>query len=204
MRSVLDQLLRVSREETSPGYLTRDDFVEYAAHPDRHLYVYDDTEPDQVRELTEVDALSAVDATVIGFVLTGIYEREAYADIVSVAVEEILDRTPLTEDDFPLSQFKVIAVDGDHRGEGVGSALTATGLAPLFENPPVTSMLWEREDGANIKLAERYANNRLTTFEDYFPPEWDCPDCGFENECHCDVTMYGWFADGRRNAVADD
>lgn len=204
MRPVLDQLLRISEEETSPGYLSREDFHEYAEHSDRHLYVYDDADPEQVREITDADALAATDARVLGFVLTGVYDREAYDEIVSVDVDEILARTPLTEADFPLSQFKVIAVDGAHTGEGVGSALTATGLAPLFENPPVTSMLWEREDTANIKLAERYANNRLVTFEDYFPPEWDCPDCGFGNECHCDVTMYGWFADGRRAEVADD
>lgn len=204
MRSVIDQLLRISREETSPGYLSGEELVEYVEHPDRHLYVYDDADPEQVREITNPDELAATDARVRGFVLTGIYDREAYADVVSVDVDEILERTPLRRADFPLSQFKVIAVDSDHTGEGIGSALTATGLAPLFENPPVTSMLWERDDSANIKLAERYANNRLTTFEDYFPPDWDCPDCGFENECHCDVTMYGWFADARRGLVADD
>ncbi len=203
MRSVADQVLEISRRETSPGYLSRAELVRYADAPDRHLYVYDAEHRDGVVELADVAELESTDAAVRGFALTGVYDRDAYADVVSVSIEEVLSRTPLTGADFPLSQFKVIAVDSAHTGKGIGSALTATALAPLFAQPPVTAMIWEREDGANVAIAERYANNRLATFESYFGPDWECPDCGFDNECECDVTMYGWFADERRELAAD-
>jgi len=199
MSSVGDRILRISRRETSPSYLSWSDLRAYAGNPDRHLYVYDSVQSDPVREITDPAELASTEGEVFGFALTGVYDREDYAEIVTVSVDEILARTPLTVEDFPLSQFKVVAVDADHTGEGVGSALTATALGPLFENPPVTAMIWERDDDANVKLARRYANNELATFGNYFPPEWDCPDCGYHTECDCDVTMYGWFADDRRN-----
>lgn len=203
MPSVADQVLRISRRETSPSYLSRAELVEYADGADRHLYVFDAERSDSVVELAGAAELDATDAAVRGFALTGRYDRDAYPHVVSVPVEEILARTPLTEDDFPLSQFKVVAVDAEHAGKGIGSALTATALAPLFEDPPVTAMIWERENGANVALAERYANNRLVTFEDYFGPDWECPDCGFDSRCECAVTMYGWFADERRKLAAE-
>lgn len=198
MSSVGDRILQISRRETSPSYLSWSDLREYAGHSDRHLYVYDSIQSDPVREITDPTRLASTEGELFGFALTGVYDRADYADIVSVSVDQILARTPLTVADFPLSQFKVVAVDADHTGEGVGSALTASALGPLFENPPVTAMIWERDDAANVKLARRYANNELATFENYFPPKWDCPDCG-DDECDCDVTMYGWFADDRRN-----
>lgn len=201
MGAVAAQVLRISRRETSPSYLSRSELREYVSNPDRHLYVHDMTRSDPVAELTDLDALLSMDAEVRGFAMTGVYGREAYADIVSVSIGEILTRTPLFVGDFPLAQFKVIAVDSEHGGEGIGSALTANALAPLFEDPPVTAMLWERDNPANKKLAERYANNKLATFEDYFPPAWECPDCGYETTCDCDLSMYGWFSDNRRNTV---
>lgn len=203
MGGVGDQVLRIAGEEISPDYLTREELGEYADDPDRHLYVYDLAVDEPVVEHDDASAL-ADDGTVVGFALTGVYDRESYADIVDVPVEEILARTPLTEEDFPLSQFKVMAVDDEHKGKGIGSAMSATALVPLFENPPVTAMLWERDNPANVKLAERYANNRLVRFEDYFHDDWRCPVCGFGNACDCAVTMYGWFADGRRNLTTAD
>lgn len=201
MAGVVDRILDISRRETSPSYLSREEVVEYVTEPDRHCYVYDDARSDPVVEVADAAVLEATDAEVLGFALTGIYDREAYAEVVSVPVEEILGSTPLEPDDFPLSQFKVVVVDSDHAGKGIGSALTATALVPLFENPPVTAMLWIRDNPANVRLAESYANNEMATFENYFPPEWRCPDCGFDNQCECRVTMYGWFADDRRALV---
>ena len=65
-------------------------------------------------------------------------------------------------------------------------------------------MLRERDGPANVKLAERYANNRLVHFENYFHDGWRCPVCGFGNACDCAVTTYGWFADARRNLTTAD
>jgi ribosomal protein S18 acetylase RimI-like enzyme len=202
MGSVGDRLLQISRRETSPSYLSRSELREYVGNSNRHLYVYDRKRSDPVAELTDPNALLSTEAEVLGFAMTGVYDRQDYADIVSVSVAEVLRRTPLTDDDFPLAQFKVVAVDADHGGEGIGSALTANALTPLFEDPPVTAMIWERDNPANAKLARRYANNKLATFENYFPQDWDCPDCGYDSTCGCDVSMYGWFADDRRNTAS--
>lgn len=204
MGSVADQVLRISRNETSPEYLSYGEPVEHAGRPDRHLYVYDVDRSNPVAELTDPAEFAGADADVQGFTLTGSYDREAYAAVVSVPVEDVLSRTPLEPRDFPLSQFNVMAVDAEHTGKGIGSPMSAGALVPLFEDPPVTVMVWERDNPANVKLAERYANNRLVRFPDYFDDDRRCPDCGFENRCGCAVTMYGWFADGRRELPLEE
>lgn len=198
MGSTADRILHISREEISPDYLTREELREFVNDPNRHVYVYDITQSDPVLEITAARDLGEEEGEILGFALTGTFNRDSYAKIVSVSIDDILARTPLTPDDFPLSQFKVVAVASDQKGKGIGSALTATALTPLFDNPPVTAMIWERDNPANVKIAERYANNQLARFDDYFPDDWRCPVCGFENDCDCAVTMYGWFADERR------
>lgn len=197
MGSIADRILELSTAEISPDYLTVDDLREYADDPDRHLIVYDLTRSEPVWDLTDSTRLEETDREILGFALTGTFHKEQYDRIVSVPVEEILLSTPLTETDFPISHFKVMVVDERNQGKGIGSAMAASALAPLLANPPVTAMLWERKNPANIKLAERYANNQLARFENYFPPEWRCPVCGFDNDCDCAITMYGWFADER-------
>lgn len=201
MGTVVDRILQISGEEISPDYLTHHDLVKYADEDNRYLYIYDITRSDPVTEVTDASVLAESPAEVNAFALTGTYSIDEYADAVSVSIQDILSRTPLTSEDFPLSHFKVLAVDAEHKGKGIGSAMAARALTPLFAEPPVTAMLWERDNPANIKLAERYANNQLARFEDYFPEDWRCPECGFEKACDCSVTMYGWFADNRRTVT---
>ena len=200
------QLLSLSTRTTSPNYL--DDvaqLAEYAERDDRHLYAYLDGIPESgVTEFDSAAALDRTDCEVRGFALTGIYNLEEYESVVNVSVGHILRETPIEVEDFPLSQFKVVAVDSDHQGRGIGTALSSTAMADLFASPPVTAMLWQRDNPANVKLAEHYSDNRLATFENYFSEDWLCPDCGFDERCACSVVMYGWFADGRPVEPAPD
>lgn len=198
-RTVATQLVELSIETTSPGYIVEPSvFREYVDHPDRNLHVYYEHGPEGgTREVTDVDDLDRTDWNVIAFALSGRYDRSAYADVVNVPIETILSATPLRDDDFPLSVVKVIAVDPVYQGRGVGTEISAIVAAKLFKHPPVVTMIWLRDNVANVRIAERYSDFRLATFREYFPSTWSCPECGFENDCSCDVAMYGWFADGR-------
>lgn len=197
--TVAAQLVALSRETTSPDYITEPSvFAEYVRDPDRHLHLYYEHGPEGgTHEVTDEDDLERTDWDVRAFSLSGSYDREAYADIVNVPVETILTVTPLRADDFPLSVVKVMGVDPAYQSRGIGTELSAVVAAELFKRPPVVSMIWLRDNAANVRIAESYSDFRLATFRNYFPPEWECPECGFENDCTCDVAMYGWFADGR-------
>lgn len=200
------RLVDLSVETTSPAYLTdAAAFVPYVREPTKHLYVYRETD-DGCGTTVEIDArdgLARSDWQVHGFALTGQYGLEAFDREVAVGVDRVLAETPLTEEDFPLSFFKVIAVDPAHRGKGIGSELGARAVSTLFEDPPVAVMAWLRDDPSNRKLVEQYAHSKVATFPEYFPAAWDCPECGFDADCTCTVEMYVWFGDERDQAVLD-
>ena len=205
MTRVDTRLVELSAETTSPVYITDPDyFVPYVRSPDKHVFVHRETADGVpgVTELTEVGELGRTDWTVNGFAITGEFEREGFAGQISVSVDRMLSETPLTREDFPISFFKVIAVDPDHRSRGIGTQLTSKAVAPLFESPPVIAAVWLRDNPANRRLADYYASGEVATFESYFDDDWDCPECGFDNECTCDVMVYGWFGDERDAEVA--
>jgi ribosomal protein S18 acetylase RimI-like enzyme len=194
----------MSSETTSPAYIEDAGYFRpYVAAADQHLFVFRvraDGVPGVV-EVTETADLSRTDWTVHGFAITGQFDREGFDGQLSVSVEEVLDRTPLCEGDFPVSFFKVIAVDPTKRSRGIGTELGAKAVAPLFAAPPALVVAWVRENPANRRLVEQYAHSRVARFESYFGPEWDCPECGFEATCTCDVELYAYFGDERDQAV---
>lgn len=205
MSRVDSRLVELSAETTSPAYITDPDhFVPYVRDPTKHVFVHRETADGVpgVTELTEVGELGHTDWTVNGFAVTGEFDREEFVGEVSVSVDRLLAETPLTEDDLPISFFKVVAVDPAQRSRGIGTQLTATAIAPLFESPPMMAMVWLRDNPANRRLAEYYARSEVAVFEDYFEDDWECPDCGFDVECRCDVAVYAWFGDERDAAVA--
>ncbi|WP_255197404.1 GNAT family N-acetyltransferase [Halorarius litoreus] len=198
-QTVAAQLVALSGETTSPAYITDAGvFTEYVAADDRYLFVYREHGIEAgVVEVTALEDLDRSDWAVRAFALAGQYDRDAYAEVVNVPVDLLVTATPLRETDFPLSVVKVLAVDPDYQSRGIGSELSAIVAAELFKHPPVVTMLWLRDNPANVKIAESYSEFILARFDDYFPDDWQCPDCGLENPCTCSVAMYGWFADGR-------
>ena len=107
MGSIADRILELSDAEISPDYLTLDDLTQYADDPDRHLIVYDLNRSEPVWDLTDPTRLEEKNREILGFALTGTFEREQFDQIVSVPVEEILLSTPLSESDFPISHLPV-------------------------------------------------------------------------------------------------
>lgn len=205
MSRVDNQLVELSAETTSPVYITEPDyFVPYVRDPTKHVFVHRDTADGVpgVAELTEVGELGRTDWTVNGFAITGEFDRREFASEVSVSVDRLLDETPLTDDDLPISFFKVVAVDPEMRSRGIGTQLTAKAISPLFESPPMMAVVWLRDNPANRRLAEYYARSEVAVFEDYFADDWECPECGFDAECTCNVAVYAWFGDERDAAVA--
>ena len=198
------RLVELCSETTSPTYITEPSrFRRYVEAPEMHLFVHRaaaDGVPGVV-EVTDESDLARTDWTVNGFAITGRFDRAAFDDQLSVPVDEVLARTPLTDADFPVSFFKVIAVDPAMRSRGIGTELGATAVAPLFAAPPAIVVAWVRDNPANRKLVAQYANSRVATFESYFDDDWDCPECGPDADCVCDVEMYAYFGDGRDEEV---
>jgi GNAT superfamily N-acetyltransferase len=204
MSRVDNRLVELSAETTSPEYITDPDyFVPYVRDPSKHVFVHRETADgvSGVVELTEVGELGRTDWTVDGFAITGEFGPEAFDGQLSVPVDRLLRETPIEDADFPLSFFKVIAVDPAERSRGIGTQLGATSVAPLFESPPVVVVAWIRENPANRRLVAQHGMNRIAFFEDYFPEDWECPECGFDAECTCDAEMYAWFGDERDATV---
>jgi ribosomal protein S18 acetylase RimI-like enzyme len=198
------QLLELSAETTSPGYITdKAVFTEYATHEHRSLFVYYEHGAEGgVAEITDAETLARSDWTIRGFALTGQFTIEEYRDQLHVPLERLFEETTLTPEDFPLSVVKVLAVAPDQQARGIGTQLGAAAAAETFKAPPVVTMIWLRENPANVKMARHYSEFVLATFEDYFPDGWVCPDCGPTNDCTCSVALYGWFADERASLEA--
>jgi ribosomal protein S18 acetylase RimI-like enzyme len=176
----------------SPEYI--DDVTElvegYVEPTDKHLYVYDADKG--VRDVTTRGYLGR-DHEILGVALTGQYTMSEFDSVAPVSAEEVRQRTPIQDRHFPLGMFKLVAVHPDCHGNGIGSALATQGMAYLAENPPVVSMLWVRENNANMSLVDQYGATCLAEFENCTPTsETKCPECGFDRICDCAVELYGW------------
>ena len=195
---VHDQLTTLSEETISPAYLTdRATFEEYAARDDRTLLVcYADGVDQPIVEVAPED-LDRTDWDVLGVALLGRYDRGGLDEVVSVPVEQVLAATPLRDADFPVSFVKLLAVRPDEQGRGLGTRISTDVAARVIAEPPAATMAWLRDNPANQKIAAGYSDFVMARFDDYFPHDWECPECGFENDCDCVVEMYGWFTDDR-------
>lgn len=185
------QILGISDAAISPAYMDgvaqiREEFVE---PDDVHLYAYVDG-----TGVVEIETPSQLhrSQTILGIAVTAVLDRDRFADVMYVNVETLDAETPVEPDHFPLGVFKVAAVDPDHQEQGIGTALTTHGMAHLAETPPVLSLLWDRDDESNERLAEKFDADPLLTLEDALPFEWRCTVCGYGNECTCDCVLYGW------------
>lgn len=185
------QVLGICESAISPAYLSGvEEILHTYVYPDnRHLYVY--VQGEGVTEVTTAAQLSR-DQRILGFTVTGRFDREEFSEVMLVSAETVIERTPITAADFPVGVFKVTAVHPDHQHEGIGTALGSHGLAYLAETPPVLTMLWGRDDGSNEGLAEKFDFDELARFENATPLDGHCPECGFENECTCSSLLYGW------------
>lgn len=185
------QILGISESTVSPAYLTdREEILEEFVRPDHtHLYVY--VQDDGVTEVETTEQLSR-ERRILGFTVTGRFDREAFDEVMLVSAETAVERTPLADEDFPVGVFKIAAVHPEHQREGIGTALTTHGMAYLAETPPILALLWGRDDDSNVALAEKLDFEKLATFDGVSPLERLCPQCGFENECTCGSVLYGW------------
>ncbi|WP_336001172.1 GNAT family N-acetyltransferase [Halorientalis halophila] len=185
------QIVGISETELSPDYAptVAELATRYVEPDDRHLYVY--VEGEGVRELTDPTHLNR-EYTVLGFSVTGLFDRASFADALPVSLDELLARTPIREEHFPLGMYKLIAVHPEHQGQGIGAALATHAMAYLAEHPPVVSMMWKRENDGNLKLADDYGAEVLTEFEETSPSKWQCPECGFDTACTCSSVFFGW------------
>jgi hypothetical protein len=92
---------------------------------------------------------------------------------------------------------KLLAVRPDQQGRGLGTRISTDVAARVIAEPPAATMAWLRDNPANRKIAASYSDFVMARFDDYFPDDWACPECGFGNDCDCVVEMYGWFTDDR-------
>lgn len=194
------QLAALSRETVSPAYITdREEFEEFVRRDDRTLLIYCHTDSieQELIDVTDPADLDRTDWEVIAFSLFGRYDIDAFDEAVAVPVERVLAETPLCEADFPVSFVKVLAVRPEDQGRGIGSRVSTEVATRIIAEPPAVTMAWLRENPANQKIAAAYSEFVMARFEDYFPDDWACPECGYDADCDCVVEMYGWFTDGR-------
>lgn len=187
------QVLGIAQRVMSPGYVeSYEELLDgYVRPDDRHLYVY--VADDGVREVETATELNR-SQSVLGFSLTGVYDREEFDAESVVPLDRLLAETRLEPHHFPLGVFKLSAVHPDHQREGIGRALGTHGMAYLAQHPPVVTMLWDRSDNrGNVELTEEYPGaEHLATFDGATPLSDRCPVCGFDSECRCGTIVYGW------------
>lgn len=188
------QILGISEATISPGYFNSvEDLLESYVRPDdRHLYVF--VKDDGVTEIETASQLTR-EQTVLGFTVTGVFDREEFSEVMIVSAERAIEASALREDHFPVGVFKTAAVHPDHQQEGVGTALASHGLAYLAETPPVLAVLWIRDDEGITSIAEGFGGVELATFEDMNLFGTQCPQCGFETDCTCAFALYAWGLD---------
>lgn len=185
------QILGISDAAISPAYVDGVDQIrtEFVEPDDVHLYAYVDG-----TGVVEIETPSQLhrSQTIHGIAVTAVLDRDRFEEVMYVDVETLAAETPVQPDHFPVGVFKVAAVEPDRQEEGIGTALTTHGMAHLAETPPVLSLLWDRDDESNERLAEKFDAEPLLTLEDALPFEWRCTVCGYGNECTCDCVLYGW------------
>lgn len=190
-RHIGAQILGISEAVISPGYFesVEDVLESYVRPDDRHIYVFVADEG-----VTEIETTSQLtrEQTVLGFTVTGVFDREGFSDVMVITAEEAIEASELRPEHFPVGVFKATAVHPDHQQEGIGTALASHGLAYLAETPPVLTMLWMREDESTTRLVEKFGADELVTFEDMNLFGRQCPQCGFDSECSCEFSLYSW------------
>lgn len=188
------QVLGIAETVISPGYVDGlDDLRESFVGPEYiTLWVY--TEEDGVVRIDEEQELNRP-GTVEGIAITATLDEETFDRLMVADTETVAERSPITAEMYPLGVFKVVAVPPRSQGKGIGTSLTSHAMAHLAQNPPVVTMLWDRDQDGNEKLAAKFDGERLARFENALPFDEQCPECGFEGECDCAVELYAWGLD---------
>ncbi|SDF31311.1 GNAT family N-acetyltransferase [Halorientalis regularis] len=190
--SVGAQIEGITDVVLSPEYIDGiTELVEgYVEPAEKHLYVY--VKDQGVREVDTRTYLDR-DHEILGVALTGQYTAAEFDSVAPVSSADVRERTRIRDSHFPIGMFKLVVVHPEYHSNGIGSALATHGMAYLAENPPVVSMLWVRENNANMHLVDQYGATCLAEFENGIPTsETKCPECGFDQTCECSVRLYGW------------
>lgn len=191
MDTIVKQVSKLGKRVVSPDYLNNTEHIieNYVKSNKRKLFVYI-TRTDEIKNIkTRGDALTKTQIS--GFTIGGAYTKTEFQKEIYSTIGKILQNTDLKQTEFPISQVKVVAVNPNEQNKGIGSELTAVILGELIKVTPVVAMIWEKENNANKNLAEAYGK-RQTRLKNYFPDDWGCRECGIENDCNCEVSVYVW------------
>lgn len=191
---VCAQILGICDAAITPAYVDgraalRERFLD---PEDVHLYAHVESQG-----VVEVDEPSQFDRsrTIQGIAVTAVLDRDRFDEVMIVDADTVVAETPVEPSHFPLGVFKLAAVPPAYQRRGIGTALTTHAMAHLAETPPVLSVLWDRDDESNERLAAQFDADRLLTLEDALPFGRRCTVCGYGNECSCDCVLYGWGLD---------
>jgi ribosomal protein S18 acetylase RimI-like enzyme len=191
MDTIVNQVSNLGKQVVSPDYLNKTEHIieKYVESDKRKLFVYI-TETGEIRNIdTKKDALE--NTKISGFTIGGAYNETEFENEIYATLNEVIQNTDLKKSEFPISQVKIVAVNPENQENGIGSELTAAILGEIVKVTPVVAMIWEKENNANKNLAEAYGE-RQTLLQNYFPNEWSCRECGIENNCNCNVSVYVW------------
>jgi hypothetical protein len=191
MTTISQQVCELGQELVSPNYLSDTDYLikNYVNSEERNLFVYM-SQTGEVRDIQN-EEMAQSEEGISGFSIGGAYEQKELQEEIFVSTQELIQRTGLEASDFPISEVKVVGVKESEQGKGVGSQLTATMLGELVNVTPIIAVIWNRKNNANEKIAKSYGE-REEKFENYFPDDWRCRECGINSECDCSVSVYLW------------
>lgn len=189
--SVITQVVSICKDEIDSGYIsTVDELESMLVDETKHIAIaVRDEDSDSLFTVSRLDAsMVNSDVEVLGFMICGTYEYDEYDEYTDGRAKMILNDTDaLSQSDFPVFLFQAFAVRSEYHGNGIGSELVSYCISS-FAHFPWLAAIWDRPDNRRNKtIVEKYGT-QITTINDYYPDDWDCPAC--ESSCSCSSTFY--------------
>lgn len=189
-KTVLEQIVDIVQSEIDSNYVTDSEYLEdFVEDESKTISIAIGTVDDY--EIKTVGRGIPKDSTeeVLGYMFGGRYSYKEYKEYSYEDPEGILDQTDyFSKEDFPVFLFSSFAVKDGYKGNGIGGSVAAHTVR--FAKPPYFAGVWAREsEKRNISVVEQYGEH-IATVPDYYPDDWDCPDC--EGRCTCSSKFYAY------------
>lgn len=190
MESIVEQVVRITQTEIDSNYICTSEYVEsFISKSDKLLAVAVGSAEEFEIKIVGEDIKPTSTKEVLGYIICGSYQYQEYDDYLYTDITDVLSQTEyVSKEDFPIFLFQSLAVREPYQGNGIGSALTAK--ASEYAHLPFFAGAWKREsEQRNVSIMEKHGQ-KIAEVSDYYPDDWDCPDC--EGDCSCTSIFYAY------------